>query len=291
MLLIGQSLISGLLIGGLYAIIATGLSLTWGMLQVINLAHFSFTFLAAYITYQLSTTVGIDPFLTMLVTAPLFFVVGLLLQWFFETFDIEEFTSLLITFGLFIIFESLMRTIWTADYRRIPVEQNPYSVDSIWIGEIALPIPQFAAFIAAIGLATLTQIWLNRTYAGKALRAISQDREVAAAFGVNYRRMAMLLSGIATAYAAVAGAFVAMTFAIFPGFAIEWVGIIFPVVILGGLGSVLGVLAAGILIGVIAALTSAFLGPAMPPLIVFLLLIVALLFRPEGLFTWRERTI
>ncbi len=290
MLLIGQSLISGLLIGGLYAIIATGLSLSWGMLKVINLAHFSFTFLAAYFTYQLTTVVGIDPFLTMLITVPFFFLVGVVLQWFFEKFHIEEFTSLLVTFGLFIIFESLMQTIWTADYRRIPVEQNPYSIESLWIGEFAFPIPQLGAFIMAIVLTGLTLYWLNRTYAGKALRAIAQDPEIAAAFGVNHKRLAMLLSGIATSYAAVGGAFVAMMFALFPGLGIEWLGIIFPVVILGGLGSVFGVLAAGLLIGLVQALTSVLAGPAVAPLVVFILLIAALLFKPQGLFARRERT-
>src|SRR5512145_1330324 len=108
MLLIGQALISGLLLGGVYAILAIGLSLTWGMLKVINLAHFAFAFLAAYITYQISTSFGVDPFLTLLVTIPLFFVIGIGLQWFFNRFEVSEFNSLLVSFGLFIILQAVM---------------------------------------------------------------------------------------------------------------------------------------------------------------------------------------
>jgi branched-chain amino acid transport system permease protein len=287
MLLIGQALISGILLGGLYAILAIGLSLTWGMLKVINLAHFAFAFLAAYMTYQISTSFGLDPFLTLLVTIPLFFLVGIGLQWFFNKFDVTEFNSLLVSFGLFIIFQAVMRAVWTADYRRIDVEINPYAIESFWIGPFALPIPQFGSFIAAIIIAGLTIYVLNYTYAGKALRAISQDREMAAAFGVNYRRLSTLLMGVSTAYAAVAGVFIAMIFALFPEAGIEWIGVIFAAVILGGLANVPGALGAGLLIGIVQALTSVIANPGMAPLVTFSLLIVALLFKPEGLFTRR----
>ena len=141
MTLLGQALISGLLLGGLYAILAIGLSLTWGMLKVINLAHFAFAFFAAYITYQLSTSYGVDPFLTVIVTAPLLFLIGVGLQWCFNKFDVSEFNSLLVTFGLFIIFQALITALWTADYRRIDSEINPYAQESFWIGPFALPIP------------------------------------------------------------------------------------------------------------------------------------------------------
>ena len=197
-LTVGQALISGLLLGGLYAILAIGLSLIWGMLKIINLAHFAFAFLAAYITYQVSNSTGLDPFFTLVITIPVFFLVGVGLQWFFETFDVSEFNSLLITFGLFIIFQSLMTGIWTADYRSIDKTINPYNSQSFWIGEFALPMSRFSAFLAAMVISGLTIYVLNRTYMGKALRAISQDRDMAAAFGVNYRKMAMILSGAAT---------------------------------------------------------------------------------------------
>lgn len=290
MLLLGQSLAAGILLGGLYSIIALGLSMTWGMLKVINLAHFSFVFLAAYVTYQLSVTAGLDPFLAMLVTAPLFFLFGVTLQLLFNQFEIDEFTSLLVTFGLFIILESVMSIIWSADYRTIPTDINPYSINSIWVGEIALPIAQLGAFIGAIVLAVGTRLLMTRTYAGKAFRAISQDQEMASAFGINSRRMSLLLAGLSTAYAGIAGTFVAMIFVLFPAGVAEFIGVIFAVVILGGIGNTAGTFAAGILIGVTQSLTSAIGGPALAPLVTFSLLIVALLFRPEGLFT-RKATL
>ncbi|MDX1520155.1 MAG: branched-chain amino acid ABC transporter permease [Anaerolineae bacterium] len=289
MLLIGQALISGILIGGLYAILAIGLSLTWGMLKVINLAHFAFAFLAAYITYQLSTSLAWDPFLTVVVTIPLFFLVGVALQWFFNTFAVTEFNSLLISFGLFIILQALMTAFWTADYRRIDATINPYAIESFWIGPFAFPIPQFSAFVMALLIAGATIYVLNRTYAGKALRAISQDPDMAAAYGVNYKRMSVLLSGVATAYAAVAGVFIAMIFALFPEAGIEWIGVVFAVVILGGLANVPGALGAGLLIGIVQGVTTAVASPGMAPLVTFALLIVALLFKPEGLFTRSAR--
>ena len=288
MTLFGQAFISGLLLGGLYAILAIGLSLTWGMLKVINLAHFAFAFLAAYMTYQLSTSFGINPFLTIIVTAPILFLIGVGMQWCFNKFDVSEFNSLLVTFGLFIIFQALMTALWSADYRRIDYEINPYAQEALWVGPFALPIPQFGSFITALIITGLTMYVLNYTYTGKALRAISQDRDMAAAFGVNYKKMSMLLMGVSTAYAAVAGVFIAMIFALFPEAGIEWIGVVFAVVILGGLANVPGALGAGLLIGVVQALTTVIANPGMAPLVTFTLLIVALLFKPEGLFTRRS---
>jgi branched-chain amino acid transport system permease protein len=285
MQLFGQALISGILLGGLYGTIAIGLTLTWGMLKVINLAHFSFAILAGYITYQLSTTLGIDPFLTIIITVPLFFLAGVGLQWFFETFKVDEFMSLLVTFGLFIIFESIMQWIWSADHRIISPEENPYLGKSLWIGPLALPILQLTSFLAATLISGLTMYLLHQTYAGKALRSLSQDREIAGAFGVDYRRSAMFLSGLATAYAAIAGAFISMIYGVTPTAAIEWLPVIFAVVILGGLANPFGALAAGMIIGVTEQVTSVVADAGMAPLVTFVVLILALLLKPEGLFT------
>jgi branched-chain amino acid transport system permease protein len=287
MLLIVQSLVSGILIGGLYSIIAVGVTLNWGIMRVINLAHFSLSFLAAYLTYQFSIVTGWDPFLSLVLTIPLFFVVGAILQWFFEKFEIEHFTSLLVTFGIFVILESIMRQVWTADLRTLPIETVPYRTESVWIGSLALRIPHLGVFAASIVVSIATWLFLNRTYDGKALRAISQDRAVAGAFGVNHRRLALLLGGISGVYAAVAGAFIAVIFVLRPDGATEFIGLIFAVVILGGLGNTAGVFGAGLIVGVTQSLTSATIGPGFSPLVTFSLLILVLLFRPQGLFVRR----
>lgn len=284
MQLLLQALISGTLIGGLYGMIAVGVTLNWGMLKIINLAHFSFFFLAAYLTYQFTISTRIDPFVSLLFTIPLFFVMGIALQWFFEVFAIEEFVSLLVTFGIFIVMESFMREIWTADLRTLPIDLVPYRVESLWIGPFALRIPHLAVFITAIIVSLGTWYFLNRTYSGKALRAMSQDKAIAGAFGINHRRLSLLLGGINGIYAAIAGAFVAIMFVLRPDGATEFIGVIFAVVILGGLGNSAGAFGAGIIIGITQSITSATIGPGFSALVTFSLLILVLLFKPEGLF-------
>ena len=282
--LLAQAVVSGLLIGGLYATMAIGISLSWGALKIINLAHFSFILLGAYLTYQLTTTFGIDPFLVIVVVFPVFFVGGALLQVFFEWAKVDEFKSLLISFGLFIIFGSLVRTIWTADFRRISSEDNPYDTASVFIGGVALQVPLIAAFVAAVLIAVVTSLVLSRSHFGRAVRAVSQDAEIARAFGIDPRRVAVILSGLATAYSALAGVFIALFQVLSPTMTFAWFGIVFSVVILGGLGSTYGALGAGVIVGVVAAVATVVWGPLSAPLVTFLLLIAALLFRPGGLF-------
>jgi branched-chain amino acid transport system permease protein len=282
-----QSLVSGIFLGGLYGILAVGVTLNWGLLDVINLAHFSMTFLAAYISYEFSIRTGFDPFLSLIITIPLFFVLGIVFQWFFDRFKVEHFISLLVTFGMFIIFESIMREIWTADFRTLPVESVPYRVESVWLGSIALPIPRLGAFLAAIVVSAATWFFMERTYPGKALRAISQDAAIAAAFGVDHRRLSLLLGGIIGVYAAVAGAFITVIYVLNPAGATEFIGVVFAVVILGGLGNAMGAFGGGIIVGITTGLTSATIGPEFAPLVTFSMLIVVLLFKPEGLFARR----
>jgi branched-chain amino acid transport system permease protein len=177
-----------------------------------------------------------------------------------------------------------MRRIWTADLRTLPVEIVPYRTESLWLGPIALRIPHLAVFVVALLVSLATWLFLNRSYAGIALRAIAQDRAVAAAFGVDHQRLALLLGGITGIYAALAGAFIAVMFVLRPDGATEFIGVIFAVVILGGLGSSAGALGAGLIIGITQSLTSAAVGPGFSPLVTFSLLILVLLFRPQGLF-------
>lgn len=290
MSLLIQASVSGILIGGIYALMSLGMSLSWGVLKVINLAHFSFVLLSAYVTYELSASHGWDPFSTIVVCVPLFALAGMALQWFLDRFRVAEFESLLLTFGLFIIFESLASTVWTADFRRLSAEQNPYASASLWVGDVALPVPQLSAFALAVVIAFGTRYLLDRTYFGKAVRALAQDREVAGAFGVDHRAVAMQLAGLAAAFAALGGVFVAMSRALFPGIAVEWFGIVFSVVILGGLGSAVGTLVAAVIIGLVGAVATVVAGPPMAPLVTFLILIATLLFRPEGLMGRRGHT-
>jgi branched-chain amino acid transport system permease protein len=269
-----QAAVSGVMTGGLYAVMALGLSLTWGLLKIINLAHFALILVAAYLTYEITTSTGADPLLATLVLVPGGFVVGVAVHWVIERFEVDEFNSLLLSFGLFIIVIRLVNNIWSADFRQIEAAENPYASHAIFVGEIAFPAPQLMAFGAALILALATYYVLRYTYFGKALRALAYDREIAAAYGVDHRRIGVITAGV----------LIAVNQSVFPQLAAEWVGLIFTVVILGGIGNLLGAFGAGILIGLVAGVVGVAWTPQGAPLVVFLLLILALIFRPNGLF-------
>src|SRR4051794_39873674 len=177
-----QAILSGALIGGLYALMAIGLSVTWGVLRVINLAHFGLILIGAYLTFQLATSWGIDPLLTLVVTVPAMFVAGAALQWIFDRLALTEFNSLLVSFGLLIITIQVASNVWSADFQRMDAAVNPYATESVSIGRLVFPVTTLLAFVLA-GLVVLgAHLVLRRTFAGRALRAIAQDRAVAGAF-------------------------------------------------------------------------------------------------------------
>jgi branched-chain amino acid transport system permease protein len=275
--LLGQALVSGLLAGGLYGLLALGLSLSWGLLRLVNLAHFALALLGAYLTYQLGVTFHAPAWLAAAVIVPAFFLVGMGLHLVFAYFRVTEFTSLLVTFGLTVILESVIQWFWTADFRRY---ETPYATASLRVGPLFVPALELAACATAAALALGTWAWLRFTYVGKALRASAEDPGVAAAFGVNHRAQALLLSGVSAAYAGIAGAFIALIATLAPAQIWAWVGVVFAVTIIGGLASPLGALLAGLFIGVSESITMAVVAPAWAPLVSFSALIALLLTRP-----------
>jgi branched-chain amino acid transport system permease protein len=279
-----QAAVSGVMVGGLYAVMALGLSLTWGLLKVINLAHLALILVSAYVTYELTTSTGVDPLLAMLILVPCLFVVGVAVHWVIERFRVDEFNSLLLSFGLFMIAIRLITNIWSADFRRIDDAHNRYATRALFIGDIAFPVPQLLAFGAAVLFAAAAFLVLRYTSFGRALRALAYDREIAAAFGVNHRRIAVITAGLGAATGGVAGVLIGINQSIFPQLAFEWVGLVFTVVILGGIGNLLGAVAAGVIVGVISSVVGVAWTHQGAPLVTFLVLILALLFRPNGLF-------
>jgi len=275
--LLGQALVSGLLTGGLYGLLALGLSLSWGLLRLVNLAHFALALLGAYLTYQLGVAFHVPPWLAVGVIVPAFFLVGVLLHLVFTYFRVTEFTSLLVTFGLTVILESVIQWFWTADFRRY---ETPYATASLRAGPLFVPLLELAACLTAVVLALGTWAWLRFTYVGKALRASAEDPPMAAAFGVNHRAQGLLLSGVSAAYAGIAGAFIALIATLAPAQIWAWVGVVFAVAIIGGLANPVGALLAGLFIGVSESLTMAVVAPAWAPLVSFSALIVLLIARP-----------
>jgi branched-chain amino acid transport system permease protein len=284
MTLVTQTLVTGILLAGLYSIFALGLSLTWGLLHTINFAHFGFAFLTAYVTYELATNAGWDPLLTLAVTIPIGVLLGLGLQLFVTTFKIDVFGSLIVTFAFFLIIEASMTMIWTADLRRIPFAENPYFVKAYSVGPLTIPFVSLMALVAAVIACTGVYWLLYRTYAGKGIRAFVQDPEMAAAFGVNYKRLSLLIAGVAGATVGATGTIIGMVFVLTPTAAEIWIAVIFAVVLLGGLANPIGVAAAALLIGLVESFTRQFADPAMARLMALLVLALALVFRPEGLF-------
>lgn len=282
-----QTAISGALVGGLFALMAVGLSLTWGMLRVINLAHFAVILVSAYLTYELATSLRVDPLLTILAIAPLMFVLAAAVQWLFQASRISEFNSLLVSFGLLIVAIQLVTNYWTADFRQIPASINPYALQSVGLGPFRFPTPTLIAFLFALGIVGLGYYALERTYPGRALRAFAQDPEIAAAYGIDHGRLSMLLSGAAGATGAVAGMLYAIGNPLTPDRAFEWIGIVFAVVIIGGIGNVVGTLVAAALVLMTAALVSFWWSPSVAPLVVFSAIVLTLVVRPQGLFARR----
>ena len=245
--LLAQSALSGLFVGALYGLIGLGLGLSWGLLRTINLAHFAFTFAAAYLCYQLVASTGVDPLLTLLVLAPLFFVLGMALHWLVQRFDVSPLNSLLVTFGVTAIIEAAIQGIWSADFRRL---ESHYNQAKFKVGALFVPVPELITLGAALVLSFAIWALLKHTDLGKALRAAAQDAPIAAAFGVNQRALALLLAGTCAALAAVAGVCLSLSFTLAPSQIYAWIGVVFAAVMMGGLGSALGPLVAGVVIGV-----------------------------------------
>lgn len=274
--LLAQSVLSGVFVGALYGLIGLGLSLSWGLLRLINLAHFAFAFLSAYLCYQMAQ-MGIDPLVSLLVVVPLFFAIGAGLHAAMMRFQITPFNSLLITFGLTGIVEALIQSIWTADFRKL---ESWYGEHNYKIAGLYMPLPEIITLVLAAGLSFGIWAVLRYTDLGRALRASAEDSAVAAAFGIHERRNSLLLAGTCSALAAVAGVCLALGFTLAPSQIYAWVGVVFAAVMLGGLGRALAPLLAGVVIGVSEAVTMAVTAPSWAPLVSFTLLIGILLFRP-----------
>jgi branched-chain amino acid transport system permease protein len=199
------------------------------------------------------------------------------MQWVMARFQISPFNSLLVTFGVAVVIESLIQAIWTADFRRMETHYNDMKFS---VGSLYVPIPELLTLLLSVSIALLIWAAMRYTDLGKALRAMAEDGPIAAAFGINQKGLSLVLAGICAALAAVAGICLAMTFTLTPSQIFAWVGVVFAVVMLGGLGSALGPLVGGIIIGVSEAITMAVASPSWAPIVSFSLLIFLLLLRP-----------
>jgi branched-chain amino acid transport system permease protein len=278
-----QSVVSGVLTGSLYAMIAVGLTIVFGVMRIINLAHGEMVMLGMFGAYWSYTLFGLDPFLSIVIWAPVMFAAGMLIQRFLlrDVIPKGELNTLLYTAGLSLLIANLALFFWTGDYRTLNL---PYAVMPARPFGIAVPIPLAIAFLTAIAISTGLYFLLSRSDVGRAIRATAQNPQSAALMGVNVERIDMITFGLGTALAAAAGVLLVPSLYLFPTVGEILIVKCFVIVVLGGLGSVPGAIAGGILLGLVESLGAVYVSVAYKDTIGFVLFLLVLLFRPAGLF-------
>jgi branched-chain amino acid transport system permease protein len=286
-MILTQQLILGLLVGGLYGLAAAGLSLTFGVLRVLNVAHGELLMVGGYGTFWLFTLWKIDPFLSLLGVGPAMFVLGLVLYGALFRFVVkaDEETriknSLLIGFGLTLVLHALAIQLWTADERAVTTS---YSGAVIRFGVFAVPWLRLSSLVLAFAILAALHLFLAETRWGRAIRATAEDWEAAALMGIPVGRAYMLAFALGTALAGIAGGLVSISYSISPSIGLEWTLKALIVVVLAGLGSLFGSFAGGILLGLAEAMSVVFLGGPYREVVGLILFLIVLVVRPQGLF-------
>lgn len=276
-------LIMGILLGGLYTMIALGLSMVFGVMRLINVAHGDLVIFGSYFAYAIMTYLGIDPILSLVMGIPLLFAVGFLIQKFLmaKAFRLSMEAPLIIAFGISLVLENTFQIIFSPMSKGL---STPYSMESLVLGDIYIPVVYLLSFGCAIIVMFAMGLFLKRTYLGQAIVAASQDAGAAQLLGINTPRIFAFTFGLAAAISAVAGVFLGLTFPFTPVSGIPFLIIAFGVVILGGLGSIIGTLAGGIILGVAQTLAAEYISASSQMLFLYLIVLVILALRPRGLF-------
>ena len=278
-----QSLLSGVLIGGAYALIGVGLTIIFGVMRIINFAHGDLVMLGMYASFFLFTLGNVDPFVSIVFVFPLLFLFGALLQ---KTVINRVLNALpqnqiLLTIGIGLILSNTMMLLFTSDYRII---STTYSSGSFRLGDISVSTPLLLSFVITAAVTAALYWFLLKTDTGQAIRATAQDRDAAQLMGVNVKRMSILATGIGAGLAAVAGSLISPTYYIFPQVGQPFTLKAFVIVVLGGMGSVMGATVGGIIIGATESLAGAYISSGLKDLVVYVLFLLILLFKPAGLF-------
>jgi branched-chain amino acid transport system permease protein len=276
-------IVMGILLGGLYSIIALGLSLVFGVVKEINIAHGDLVILGSYFGFVVLTTIGIDPILSLIIGIPLFFGIGFAIQKYLlnRAFRISMDTTLIIAFGISIILQNTFQLVWTPLSRGLTTS---YALESFSAGPINVPLVYLLDLIIAILVMFFLRELLKRTYMGIAIRSAAQDRMAAQLMGINTNRVYAITFGISTALAAVAGVFLGLTFPFTPVSGMSFLIIALGVVVLGGLGSIEGTFVAGIAFGLAQTIGGYFFGVAAQMLVAYTMVLVVLAVIPRGIF-------
>ena len=283
------SVLNGLTTGGLYALVALGLTLIYGVLHIINFAHGALLMLGLYAVYFLNVQFGIDPYVALLIVPPAMFALGYALQRGIigRASHGRDENILLVTLGLSIIIENLSLYFFRSDTRTV---DTPYSFDVVEIFGAFLPYPKVVAFIGALVTAALLWLLMSRTDLGRAIRALAKERKGAQLVGINADHVFAMSFGLGVACLGVAACLLLPSYYVNPQVGGGFVLIAFTIVVLGGMGSFVGALIGGLIIGVVEALGGLFLGESLGQIGIFLIFILVLIFRPNGLFGAKAST-
>ncbi|MFK5584190.1 MULTISPECIES: branched-chain amino acid ABC transporter permease [unclassified Serinicoccus] len=287
MALLLQSLILGILLGGLYALLASGLTLYFGVMRVVMIAHSAFLILAAYLAWWFTSTTGIDPLVSLIGTVPLFFVLGVLMQRVLLS-RLKPATltmmSVLLTFAVALTIEGTIGFVFTGTQRRI---QLPYSGSSLEFFGAQIAVVKLIAFVLAAVSLTVLYLVLKKTRFGQALRATIQNKEAAELVGIDTRKVAGYGFGVGLATAAIGGTALALDATIYPSLHWHWIGPLMAIIVVGGLGSIPGAAAAAMILGVSQSLLQIPMGTTWAQTIFYVVLFATLVFRPHGFFGGR----
>ncbi|HUC66403.1 MAG TPA: branched-chain amino acid ABC transporter permease [Stellaceae bacterium] len=279
-----SAVVAGILLGGFYAAVSIGISISFGMLDIVNIAHPAFIILGAYAAYIVNSTFGLDPILTAIIMLPVFYLLGAgVYQVYYAVFERrgdEALRGLAFFFGLLFIIEVGLVLVFGVDYRFV---EAPYIGPTFRFGMVDLPLRMLVPFVVSIVMVVLLQLYLSRTFIGRAIMAVSQDRLALQLMSANPGKIKRIAFGISIATASLAGAFLIIIQPVEPSVGRDYIGRVFAITVLGGLGSFSGTLTAALLLGIVESITATFYGPSWSPAVAFGILLLTLAFRPSGI--------
>jgi branched-chain amino acid transport system permease protein len=279
-----SAVVAGILLGGFYAAVSIGISISFGMLDIVNIAHPAFIILGAYAAYIVNSTFGLDPILTAIIMLPVFYLLGAgVYQVYYAVFERrgdEALRGLAFFFGLLFIIEVGLVLVFGVDYRFV---EAPYIGPTFRFGMVDLPLRMLVPFAVSIVMVVLLQLYLSRTFIGRAIMAVSQDRLALQLMSANPGKIKRIAFGISIATASLAGAFLIIIQPVEPSVGRDYIGRVFAITVLGGLGSFPGMVTAALLLGIVESITATFYGPSWSPAVAFGILLLTLAFRPSGI--------
>jgi branched-chain amino acid transport system permease protein len=279
-----NAIVAGLMLGAFYAAVTCGISLSFGILDIVNIAHPAFIILGSYIAYIVNIRLGVDPIIVAIVMLPAFYALGAAIyQVYYLSFEKrgqDSLRGLAFFFGILFITEVALILVFGVDYRYV---EASYIGPTLRLGFVDFPLRMLVPCLAALAMIAALQLWLTRTFIGRAVMAVAQDQLAVQLMGADPTRIKRIAFGVSIATAALAGAFLIIIQPVEPSVGREYIGRVFAICVLGGMGSLPGTVIAAMLLGIVESFTATYYGPSWAPAVAFGFLLVTLAVRPAGL--------